>query len=71
MTRFTRGPAYVRLRAVTGTLFIVFGVAIVVRTLVLFGVGLFSIAPLVMGVALVGLGVLRLRDYLRLRSGGA
>jgi hypothetical protein len=69
--KFTRGPAYLRLRAVTGTLFVVLGLAILIRTVASFGIGLVSVAPLVLGAALVALGTLRVRDYVRFRSGGA
>jgi hypothetical protein len=71
VTRFTRSAAYVRARAITGTLFIAFGVAIVVRTIFAIGFVGSAIVPVVMGVALIALGIIRLRDYIRLRSSGA
>jgi hypothetical protein len=56
---------------VTGLLFIAFGVAISARTFLAIGLTAAAVVPLVMGGALVGLGLLRVRDYLRLRRGGA
>jgi len=69
VNRFVRSPGYVKVRAFSGGLFIVLGAVILVRTVLIIGIGLAAIAPLVMGIALVGLGALRWRDYLRLRSG--
>jgi hypothetical protein len=68
---FVRSPVYVKLRAITGTVFMLFGVAIIVRTALAIGLVSAALVPYVMGVALVGLGALRWRDYLRLRSGSA
>jgi hypothetical protein len=71
VNRFVRSAGYVRVRALTGTVFFLMGVAIVVRTAMTVGIGLSSFAPLLMGAALMGLGALRWRDYLRLRKGPA
>jgi hypothetical protein len=69
VNRFVHSPAYVKVRAVTGALFFLLGGAIVVRTAATIGIGLPALTPLIMGGALMGLGALRLRDFLRVRSG--
>jgi len=61
--QIVRSRAYARARAVSGTLFIVLGAAILIRTVVSLGVELREVPALVLGCALVGLGALRLRDY--------
>ena len=71
MNRFVRSPAYVKVRAVTGTIFFALGALIVVRTVATIGLGLPALVPLVMGAALMGLGALRVRDFLRLRGGAS
>jgi hypothetical protein len=71
VTKFTRSAGYVRARAVTGTLFIAFGTAIIVRTIFAIGLVTSAIVPVVMGAALIALGIIRLRDYIRLRGTGA
>ena len=70
MNRFVRSAAYVKTRAVTGAIFIVLGAVLIWRTVSIAGLGVPSIAPIVLGLALAGLGVLRVRDYLRLRGQG-
>jgi hypothetical protein len=63
-----RSRAYVRARVVTGCLFIGFGLTILVRSVLVAGWDVRAlIAPLVLGAALVALGVLRIRDFLSLR----
>jgi hypothetical protein len=67
MKRFVRSAAYMRMRAVTGSLFVLFGITIVVRTVAVIGFDGRAIVPLVMGAALLALGTIRLREYLILR----
>ncbi|MBV9103892.1 MAG: hypothetical protein JO060_09885 [Candidatus Eremiobacteraeota bacterium] len=67
MRRLVRSRAYARTRAVTGALFIALGAAIVVRTLLMLGLDLREIPALVLGAALIVLGLLRVRDYATLR----
>jgi uncharacterized integral membrane protein len=69
--RFTQSPSYLRVRAFTGALFVAFGLAIIVRTLVVVHVDMRAVPALVMGLALVALGGLRVRDYVRWRGFGA
>ena len=65
MRKFVRSGAYVRARLITGGLFIVFGIAIFVRTAGDVGLSAAAIPAYVLGAAMVGLGTFRLRDYLR------
>jgi len=71
MRRFAQSRAYLRVRAFTGSLFIAFGAAIIVRTVLAVHVDMRAIPALVLGLALVALGTLRLRDYVRLRKSSA
>ena len=66
MRRLVRSPGYARVRAVTGSLFIVFGAVIVIRSVAMLGLDAREIPALVLGAALIGLGALRLRDLRRL-----
>lgn len=66
-----RSPAYVRMRGITGALLIVAGATIAVRSIGVMGADARAIVPVVMGALFVAAGFLRVRDYLRLRSGDA
>jgi hypothetical protein len=68
--RFAQSRSYLRIRAFTGAMFVAFGAVIVVRTLLVVHLDLKAIPALVLGLALVALGTIRLRDYLRLRGLG-
>ncbi len=69
MNRFVRGPGYAKIRLVSGTLFIALGVLLIVRTATTIGLAATAIVPLVLGFAMIGLGVVRWREYLRYRGG--
>ena len=71
MRRFAQGNAFARVRAVTGSLFVLFGAAIVARTLSAVGLTAAAITPLIMGFALIALGALRVRQYFVFRGRGA
>ena len=68
MKGFVRGQAYARAKLVTGTLYIVLGLVVIVRTATTIGIGGPAIAAFVLGAAMIGLGVVRWREYLRFRS---
>ncbi len=57
-------PTFVRYRGVLGVLFIAFGTTIVVRTYLQVGPSWQLLSPLVLGLAFVLLGILRVRDAL-------
>jgi hypothetical protein len=61
--RFVASQGYARAKVATGVLFVALGVLIVGRTLAALGFSTASVAPLVMGAAIMGLGVMRVRDY--------
>lgn len=67
MSRLRSSPAFVRARAVTGIFFVVFGVAIVVQTVLKVGLRPEIVPGVVMGLALIGLGATRVRTYLAFR----
>lgn len=67
MRKFVRSTAFVRVRLVTGGLFIAFGIAIVARTALDVGASLSAIPAYVLGAAMAALGAFRLRDYARAR----
>ena len=71
MRRFAGSHAYARARVVTGSLFVLFGATVVVRTFMVVGMHSSAIGPLVMGFALLGLGALRVRDYVVFRRSRA
>jgi hypothetical protein len=68
MKRFVRSEAYARVRLVSAGLFILFGGAILVKTVS--SVGLISAAmpAYVLGGAMIALGAFRYRDYLAARN---
>ncbi|MBD5635358.1 MAG: hypothetical protein IAI49_12845 [Candidatus Eremiobacteraeota bacterium] len=63
MRNFARSEGYAKARLVTGTLFALLGATLVVRTLLLVGADAKAIPALVLGGAMIALGVLRFRDY--------
>ncbi|GAC1309453.1 MAG: hypothetical protein NVSMB19_23200 [Vulcanimicrobiaceae bacterium] len=67
MKKFVRSDAYVRARLATGALFVVFGVAILFRTIADVGLTASAIPAYVLGAAMVALGIFRFRDYLAAR----
>ena len=67
MKSFVRSEAYVKARLVTGGLFVALGIAIFVRTARDVGFSTSAIPAYVLGLAMIGLGGFRLRDYLRAR----
>lgn len=68
MRKFVGSEAYVRARLITGALFVVFGIAIFVRTLADVGLSLSAIPAYVLGAAMIALGGFRLRDYVQARK---
>ena len=68
MNRFVSGRGYAKVRLVSGTLFIALGVVLIVRTATTIGLAATAIVPLVLGFAMIGLGVVRWREYLRIRK---
>jgi hypothetical protein len=64
MKRFVRSDAFARTRAVTGTLFIALGAAIVVRTFAKTGLAWTVTPSVVLGGAMILLGIVRIRDFL-------
>ncbi len=68
MKRLTRSAAYVRIKLVFGLAFAAFGVVIVVQGIAKAGATWSALVPVIFGGALIGLGALRVRDYLRLRA---
>jgi hypothetical protein len=68
MRRFVRSENYARARLVSGGLFVVFGIAIEVRTLGVVGLSGAAVPAYVLGGAMIALGVLRFRDYIAARN---
>lgn len=67
MRNFSQSLGYLRLRAVFGALYAVFGIIIIVRSCGAFGLGTAQLPAFVLGLALIGLGSMRVRDYFVLR----
>jgi hypothetical protein len=63
MRKFAQSEAYARTRLVTATLFAIFGVVIILRTLAGPGLVVAALPAYVLGLALVALAVVRFRDY--------
>jgi hypothetical protein len=68
MRRFATSQAYARMRLVSGALFVLFGGALLVRTISSVGLSSAALPAYVLGGAMVGLGVLRYREFLAARS---
>ncbi len=68
MRRLVRSEGYVRARLVSGALFIVLGALVIFRTLAVTGLAGTAIPGTVLGFAMIALGVLRFRDYVRARA---
>ena len=63
MKRLVRSDGYLRFKLVTGTIFIILGTILIVRTLWATGPRFEAIPAVVLGLALVGLGYVRFREY--------
>jgi high-affinity Fe2+/Pb2+ permease len=69
MLRFRQSPNYVRVRAALGLIYVLLGAIILVRTCVPLNALSFSkITPLVLGAAVTGLGVLRIREFFLMKK---
>jgi hypothetical protein len=69
MRRFIRSVGYARVRGALGVLYVLLGTIILVRTCTpLTALNFTKISPLVLGAAITGLGILRIRDLLTLRG---
>jgi len=69
MRRFTQSANYVRVRAALGIFYVLLGTVVIARTCApLSNLSLAKIPPLALGAALIGLGVLRVRDFLSRRN---
>jgi hypothetical protein len=66
--RLVQSEGYARARLVNGTLFVVLGSVVIVRTLVAVRFGLQVLPACVLGMAMIALGAVRLRDYFALRA---
>jgi hypothetical protein len=71
MRRFARSYGYLRLRAVLGALYAMLGIILLFRTFSVFGLRLTEIPAVVLGIALISLGSMRVRDYVTRRPGQA
>jgi hypothetical protein len=67
--RFARSYGYLRLRAILGALYAMLGILLLVRTFGAFGLRWTEIPAVVLGIALIALGSLRVREYLTRRPG--
>lgn len=63
MRRLVRSEGYARARLVTGTIAMLLGAVVIVRTLAATGLAFAAITPCVLGAAMIALGVVRYRDY--------
>ncbi len=68
MRRIVSSTGYQRLRALLGAGFIVLGAVTLWRSIALAGIGTQTIPSLVLGTAMIALGVVRLRDFIALRA---
>jgi uncharacterized membrane protein HdeD (DUF308 family) len=66
---FLRSEGYARARLVSGALFVLLGIVVIVRTLATTGAAVAAIPACALGGAMVALGVLRYRDYFANRTG--
>ncbi|HEV3156465.1 MAG TPA: hypothetical protein VGZ00_03900 [Candidatus Baltobacteraceae bacterium] len=64
MRRLVNSPTLARTRGLLGILYIIFGIAIIVRSTPLTAPGLALLGPWVLGLAFVGLGIVRVRAAL-------
>ncbi len=67
MKRFVRSQTYARARLISGALFVVLGVSILVRTIADVGLSGSAVPAYVLGAAMVALGAFRFRDYVAAR----
>jgi hypothetical protein len=68
VNRFVSGKTYAKFRLISGTLFILLGAVLIFRTATTVRFSATSIVPLIAGAAMIGLGVVRWREYLRMRD---
>jgi hypothetical protein len=69
MQSFKQSANYVRMRAALGILYVLLGTVVLARTCIpLSDLSLAKIPALALGAALVGLGILRVRDFLLQRN---
>jgi uncharacterized integral membrane protein len=66
--RFVRSEGYARARLVSGAFFIVFGIAIALRTAAIAGFSAAALPAYVLGAAMLALGGLRFREYFAARN---
>lgn len=67
MKRFVRSQTYARARLISGALFVVLGVSILVRTIADVGLSGSAVPAYVLGAAMIALGAFRFRDYVAAR----
>jgi hypothetical protein len=69
MRRFMQSPNYIRVRAALGILYVLLGTVVLIRTCIpLSQLNFAKIPALALGIALVGLGILRVREFLLQRN---
>jgi hypothetical protein len=69
--RFARSYGYLRLRAILGAVYAMLGAILVVRTFAAFGLRFTELPAVVLGIALIVLGILRVREYVAVRMSRA
>ena len=67
MNRFVRSSTYARAKVFMGVLFIGFGIAIFAQVAIGVGLRLEAIPAYVLGLAFIGLGIVRLRAWRAIR----
>ncbi len=67
MKNLIRSEGYARARLATGTIFMALGAVVVVRTFAETGLSGRAVPAVVLGLAMIFLGVFRFRDYLAVR----
>ncbi len=68
MKRLVRSDGYLRFKLVTGAIFVVLGAILIGRTLSATGPRFEAIPAVVLGLALIGLGYVRYREYFQSRG---
>ncbi len=69
MRNLVRSEGYARARLVTGSIAMVLGAILIVRTLAATGLAFKALPACVLGGAMIALGVVRFRDYTAARRG--
>jgi hypothetical protein len=68
--RFAQSPNYARVRAALGVIYVLLGALILVRTCTpLSSLSFAKLTPLVLGAAVAGLGIVRIREFSLMRKG--